>query len=298
MTNIESVERDRGVRLTLCVEGFANLIVLLVKTWAGLSTGSFAILSDAVHSLADLGNNALALVAQRLAREPPDRDHPYGHRKFESLAVFVLATLLAVLAIEIPLRSIGRDASTVTQHGWGLAAMLGVLAVNSTLALWEGWRAHRLDSDLLRADASHTASDVFTTIATITGWQFAASGTLWVDSVASFAVAGLILLLAYRLFRHSIPVLVDRAVADPDEVAAALLRVSGVHEARRVRSRTGANGPRIDVVISVAPELATRDSHAIADTIERVVREQFGADEVNVHVEPDACSRIPHPLRK
>ena len=166
--------------------------------------------------------------------------------------------------------------------------MLGVLAVNTALASWEGWRAHQLDSDLLRADASHTLSDVFTTVATIAGWQFAASGNLWVDSMASFAVAGLILLLAYRLFQHSIPALVDRAAADPDEVSAALLRVSGVREARRVQSRTGANGPRIDVVISVAPELATRDAHAIADAIERVIREQFGADEVSVHVDPDA----------
>jgi len=287
MTRAESAARDRGIHLTLYIEGSANLAVLLVKTWAGIATGSFAILSDAVHSLADLGNNALALVAARLSREPPDRDHPYGHRKFESLAVFVLAVLLAVLAVELPLRSIGRDVSAVTQHAGGLVAMLGVLAVNALVAAWEGWRARELDSDLLRADASHTFSDVITTIATIAGWQFAAAGLLWVDTAASFAVAGLVLLLAYRLFQHSVPALVDRAAADPDEVSAALLSVRGVREARRVQSRTGADGPRIDVVISVAPELATRDAHAIADAIERVVREQFGAEEVSVHVEPD-----------
>ena len=98
--------RERQVRRTLLVEGLANLLVLVAKTAVGVATSSAAVIGDAVHSLADLANNAVALVALRLAVAPPDREHPYGHRRYESLAVFLLATLLAVLAVEVALRSL------------------------------------------------------------------------------------------------------------------------------------------------------------------------------------------------
>jgi cation diffusion facilitator family transporter len=239
-----------------------------------------------VHSLADLGSNGFALAAAHISSEPPDRDHPYGHRKFETLAVFVLATLLSVLAIEIAVRSLGRESSSVTTDSQSLALMLGVLAVNVSITLWEGWRAHQLDSDLLRADTRHTLSDVLTTVAVIAGWQLSAAGVPWLDSVMSFIVAALILFLAYGLFQRSIPVLVDSAAADPDEVSRLLYQLSGVEQTRRVRSRRSADGPRVDVVIGVDSTMSTAESHNIADAVERSIRDQFGASEVIVHVEP------------
>ena len=95
--------REAQVRRVLYLEAGANAAVLAAKVVAGLATGSLAILSDAAHSLTDLGNNALALSLMRLAGQPPDREHPYGHRKFETLAVFGLASLLAVTAFELGL---------------------------------------------------------------------------------------------------------------------------------------------------------------------------------------------------
>lgn len=288
---MEAVARDRDIRTTLWLEGSANLLVLIVKTIAGLTTGSYAILADAVHSLADLGSNGLALAAAHISSEPPDRDHPYGHRKFETLAVFVLATLLSVLAIEIAVRSLSAETSGVTTDARSLALMLGVLGVNVSITLWEGWKARQLDSDLLRADSRHTLSDVLTTVLVIVGWQISAAGAHWLDSVMSILVAALIVFLAFGLFRRSIPVLVDGAAADPDEVSKLLRRLSGVRQASRVRSRHSADGPRVDVVVGVDETLSTAESHAIADSVERSIGEQFGASEVIVHIEPVAKER-------
>ena len=282
------VERDRRIRKILVVEALANLGVLTAKAIVGLATGSSAVLTDAIHSLADLANNGVALVAFRLASAPPDREHPYGHRKFETLAVFGLALLLSVLAVEIALRALEFGEREVVRHGWSLAVMLGVLGANCGVALWEGRWARRLDSELLRADARHTFSDVLTTAAVIVGWQCAARGYPWLDTAFTLGVAALILHLAYGLFRRAIPVLVDEIAADPDELAAAVQSVPGVRITRRVRSHRSGPSAIVDVVVAVDPGLSTTASHAIADEIEALLRERFSTGDVTVHVEPDA----------
>ncbi len=267
-------------------EGLANLAVMLVKGTVGFNTGSIAVIGDAIHSLADFANNVVAFIATRIASAPPDPEHPYGHQKFETLAVFGIATLLSVLAIEIILGALDRDPREVSTEGWGLALMLGVLVVNVSIAIWENRWARRLDSDILRADARHTVSDVLTTVAVIAGWQLAANGYRWLDALASIAVAVMILYLAYGLFKKAIPVLVERSIANPEALSSAASAVAGVEETRRVRSRQGGSGPTIDLVVSVDPDLSTADSHAIADEIERVISEKFSVTDVTVHIEP------------
>ena len=275
------------IRNVLLVEGACNLVVLIAKTTVGFMTGSLALLGDAIHSLADLANNVVALVVVRIASEPPDREHPYGHQKFETLAVFGLAMLLVVLAIEIVIRAIDRSDREVVQTGWGLAVMLGVLVVNTGLAVWERRWAQKLGSQILNADAQHTFADVMTTIVVITGWQLAARGYPWLDTVFALLVALLVMYLAYGLFRRAVPVLVDSISHEPEEIVEILRDVDGVRKVRRVRSRWVGSKPAVDVVIAVAPELPTSAAHEIADAIEQVLLEKFSMDDVTVHIEPD-----------
>lgn len=223
--------RERAVRQTLLVEGLSDVLVLGAKITVGIATSSAAVISDAIHSLADLANNGVALVAMHLAAAPPDREHPYGHRRYESLAVFLLATLLAALAVELVLRSFG-GTREVSRQGWSLAVMIGVLGVNIAVAVWETRRARELDSDLLRADSRHTISDVLVTALVIAGWQLATRGYVWLHTALTLAVSVLILWLAYGLFRRAVPVLVDQIAVDPDELAAAVAAVPGVRAAR------------------------------------------------------------------
>lgn len=287
MTQREAMERARAVKRVLLIEASVNFVVMVAKASAGFATGAGVLLGDAVHSLADLANNGVALVASRLARDPPDAEHPYGHAKFETLAVFGLGTLLAVLALEIALGALAREPRSITHTDWALALMLGVLLVNTGLATWENRWARRLDSDLLRADAGHTVSDVLTTVAVIVGWQLAAAGYAWLDRLFTLGMAALVLALAWRLFQRAIPVLVDHAAADPEEVARTVRSIRGVRGARRIRSQHAAGNPRIDVVATVDGELSTRDSHEIASAIERSLAARFGARDVTVHVEPE-----------
>lgn len=283
--------RDRRVQQIILIEGAANLLVLTIKALVGFSTGSLAVLSDAVHSLTDVSNNIVAWVVIRLSNRPPDREHPYGHRKFETLAVFGLATLLTVLALELALHAVRREEPEIVHDNLGLVLMLIVLGVNIALATWQRAWAKRLKSDILLADASHTFADVLTTIVVIAGWQLSAAGYAWLDAVCALGVAALVLYLAYSLFRRAIPVLVDQIAVVPELLAEAVRTVPGVRQVRRIRSRWVGSARAVDLVVSVDPTMSTNESHAIADAIEALVESQFEVDDITVHIEPDVRAK-------
>ena len=280
-------ERDRQVRRVIIIEGLANVAVLALKLVVGVSTGSLAVFGDALHSLSDVANNAVAWFVVRISSQPPDRDHPYGHRKFETLAVFVLATLLTVLGIELALGALRREAQPTVGDPWTLPLMLGVLAINVALASWEGAWARRLSSDILGADARHTFADVLTTIVVIAGWQLSAHGYPWIDTVCAIAVAGFVLALAFGLFRRAIPILVDSIAVEPEAVGDVAGAVHGVRRVKTVRSRSTGGSTAIDMVVTVDSGITAAAAHAIADAIEEELRTQLSVEDVTIHVEPD-----------
>jgi cation diffusion facilitator family transporter len=275
------------VRYVLIVEGSCNLVVFLTKASVGFATGSFAVLGDALHSLADVANNVVALIVVRIASAPPDREHPYGHQRFETLAVFGLAVLLAVLAFEIVVRAIESHDREVLDNGWGLVVMFAVLGTNIFLSSWERHWARKLNSQILNADAQHTFADVLTTVAVIVGWQLSARGYGWLDTAFALLVAGLVMYLSYGLFRRAIPGLVDRISHEPEEITAALEQLDGVREVHRVRSRWVGTKPAVDVVITVAADMPTNEAHDIADAVEQALLEALSIEDVTVHIEPD-----------
>jgi cation diffusion facilitator family transporter len=279
-------DRHSKVKRVILIEGAANLCVLIAKTIVGLSTGSLAILGDALHSLTDLANNVVAWIVVHLSRMPADREHPYGHRKFETLGVFFLASLLVVLAFELGLNAIRKDDAVIASSPLDLGVMFSVLGINIGIAWWQRRWAQRLKSDILLADASHTFSDVMVTLTVIAGWQLSAMGYPWLDRLCALGVAGLILYLAYTLFKRAIPTLVDQYAIDPDVLIAAVKEVKGVRKVVRVRSRWIGPSPAVDLVIGVDPELPTTESHEISDRVELLIENRFHITDVSIHVEP------------
>ena len=290
--------RDAAVRRVLVIEGAMNLVVLVAKAAAGLVTGSLALLSDALHTLTDLGNNVIAFLVMRHAGRPPDHNHPYGHRKFETLAVFGLAMLLVVLAVELILRALVSDREPVVSHPGALLVMGAAVVVNLAISLWERRRARALQSDILAADALHTLADVVTTIVVVAGWQLAAHGHAWAETVATLGVAAFVLVLSYGLFRRAVPVLVDEGVEDPEAIREALREVAGVRQVRRVRSRWLGDQAYADVVVAVDDHLSTEDGHAIADRVEAALAEAFGIRDASVHLEPVGTPGPTRPPRR
>ena len=194
---------------------------------------------------------------------------------------------MTVLGIELALGAIRREPQPISRDAWALATMIGVLCVNVVVSLWEGSRARQLKSDILLADARHTLVDVLMTVAVIVGWQVAARGHLWLDSVFAVGVSLLVLYLAWGLFARAIPVLVDEAAIDPEAATGVVLGVDGVRSVKRLRSRRIGGATAVDLTITVDAQLSTSQAHEIADRIETALRQQLYAQDVTVHVEPE-----------
>ncbi len=292
MSKIDNPLRDKYVQRVILLEGFANLVVLTIKAIVGFSTGSMAVLADAIHSLTDIFNNIVAWIVVRQSAMPADREHPYGHRKFETLAVFGLASLLVVLAFEIASGAVSQEEAVVESEPWALGLMIFVLVANITISSVQRYWARRLNSDLLLADASHTFSDVLITLIVIIGWQLSAMGYVWLDRLCALGVAGLVFYLAYSLFKRVIPVLVDQFAVDPVLLNKTIHSVHGVCDVVRVRSRWIGSSCAVDMIITVDSTLSTEASHKIADNIEKLIEEQFQVTDISIHIEPESSNQL------
>jgi cation diffusion facilitator family transporter len=250
------------------------------------------VIADAVHSLTDLANNLFAWLAVKIAESPADSSHPYGHQKFEQLAVFALASLLTIVAFEVIVNAVKRFGQPVEQSMLGLVILIFSLLINVGLTLWEGYWAKRLDSEILHADATHTLSDVLTSAVVIIGWQLAARGYYWIDTFFALIVSSIIFYLAFKLFQRAIPVLVDQSRFPPEELKAAVNNIPAVITVGNLRSRDTGKGQVADVTVTVSANLSTVESHQIADQIERVLADKFDIQDVVVHVEPDVGQEL------
>ena len=287
-------QRDKKILRIILIEGAANVLVLIAKTVIGLSTGSMAILSDAIHSLTDAANNIVAFFVVRYSGLPADREHPYGHRKFETLAVFILASILVVLSFQLAINAISKDEAPVISGDLELAIMLCVLGINILVSSWQRYWAKRLNSDILLADASHTFADVLITSGVIVGWQLSAAGYAWVDRACALAVSAFVMYLAYSLFRRAIPVLTDEYAIDPAELRELVSAIEGVEKVYNIRSRWVGNSCAVDLVISVDPGLSIEQSHDITDNIESALQQQFNVTDISIHVEPHIMDNSKH----
>ncbi|MCZ0934944.1 MAG: cation diffusion facilitator family transporter [Gemmatimonadetes bacterium] len=282
--------RHARVRRILLWVLLANVAVIAAKLIVGLRSGSIAVLGDAAHSGVDAINNVVGLVAMRLAAAPPDAEHPYGHGKFETLAALAVAAFLSVTCFELvqsAFERLIRGGAPPDLEPAMMIVLLAALVVNGAVALGEARASRRLSSDILAADARHTASDVLVTAGVLVGLAIT-DWTGWApaDAWLALAVALVVARSGYKILRETIPVLVDERAVDPREIEDVAGRVSGVRAVTRVRSRGKSVGRFAELTIRVAPEETVVSGHEIADEVERRVAAQIGFTDVTVHVEP------------
>jgi cation diffusion facilitator family transporter len=169
-----------------------------------------------------------------------------------------------------------------------LALLLATLAINIAVAWYETRQGRALDSELLLADAAHTRADVFVTIGVLIGLLFSRRGWWWVDPALAILIALFIVRIAYRLFRHAVPVLVDARAIPTGTIRAVAESVDGVRGAYGIRSRGGATAAvrYAEVTIAVDGGANVAAAHAIADQVEARLKQDLNLAAVTVHVEP------------
>lgn len=276
-------------RVLLLVLG-ANLAVVALKLFVGIRAGSLAVLGDAAHSGFDALNNVVGLVAVRAAARPPDEDHPYGHGKFETLGALAVVSFLSITAFELLQGAFGRLVSGAAPpriDGLTFWLLAVTMAFNAAVATLELRYARQLDSQILAADARHTAADVLVTLAVIGGLGLVALG--WDDADAWLAVLVALLVArgGFEILKGTIPVLVDSVAVDRERIERFVGGLDGVEGAKDVRSR-GRRGDQAfaELTIVIDGDLTVAAGHEIADRVERELKQAGGFEDVVVHVEP------------
>lgn len=286
----EANARSAQVRRILWAILGLNLGVALAKMLYGAVTRSLAMTADGFHSLFDGTSNVIGLVGIAIASRPADRDHPYGHAKYETYASAGIGLLLAVAAWRVGVESVRRlvgGGGAPEVNAGSFAVMLGTLAVNIGVATWERRAGMRLKSDLLIADASHTGSDILVSLGVIGGLAAVRAGYPIADPLLGLVVCGFIARAAVRVFHSVDQTLSDRARLDPREVESVALSVPGVLGCHDVRTRGTASHVAVDLHVQVDPEASITAGHAIAESVERAVCARFPeVSDVIAHVEP------------
>lgn len=281
--------RAHQIRRILILTFLANIAVVTGKVMAGISAHSLSVLADAAHSSVDALNNVMALALSRVAAKAPDADHPYGHRKFETLGALAIVAFLSITVFQLIEQAIKRLASggVVPEVTPVVIAVMATSAMVSFLvASYEERYGHRLHSEILLADASHTKSDVYASVAVLGGIGVVGLGYPQADAIITLLVALVIARAGWRIIRRAVPILVDERAVAEDAVRMAALGTPGVVDCYAVRSRGHATDVFVELTISVSPTLNVQEGHVIADHVEHRVMADVGAREVIVHVEP------------
>lgn len=280
--------RQDRVRRVLARVLVFNLIVGVAKLVVGWSSGVISMVADGFHSMTDSASNVIGLVGIAVSSRPPDRDHPYGHRKFETLATLGIGALLAVTALEV-LRSLWErlhSGGSPEATRLGFAVILITLAINLIVTFYERRQGRRLGSDLLRADAAHTGSDVLTSLAVLASLVATRAGYPQLDVAAALVITGFIGWTAFKILRKSGLLLADTAIVPAARIREAALGVEGVESVHKIRSRGRPATGHADLHVQVAADLRIDEAHLIGHRVAARVRAEVGFRDVLVHVEP------------
>ncbi len=281
--------RFRQIRNVLWRVLLLNLSIALTKLIVGLLTGTLAMIADGIHSLIDTSANLIGIFGAAIAGRPPDADHPYGHRRFETLSTLAVGGLLVVAAWEILKASIDHllSHSDATATPVSFAVMIFSMLVNLITTRYSRFHAAALHSDVLWAGAVESRSDLVISLSVLFGLAATALGFTGFDTLIALLIVGWIIYTAYGILRKTTLILTDAVAVNPDDIQRITLQVAGVDKVIRVRSRGAADAVYADIDVQVEPATTADHTAAIAAEIESRVRAAFtGIAEVEVHFAP------------
>jgi cation diffusion facilitator family transporter len=272
----------------------SNTVLILLKLVAGTLTGSVAILTEAMHSSIDLIASLVAFVSVRIADEPADEGHSYGHEKVENLAAAFEALLILVGSAVIAFEAVRRLVSGGSTHTLGIGiGVIGFSAVANLIVsgvIARGGR--RTGSPALEGDAAHLRTDAMSSLAVLGALVLVqVTGAQWIDPVAALVVAAVIVFTGLRLLVRSGEVLVDQALpAEEIEVIRHAIEsfdddaIIGFHE---LRTRRGGSKRYVDVHIQFRHGSSLEQAHRTAHDLQDQIAAALGGADVLIHLEPE-----------
>ena len=268
---------------------FLNLLVAFAKIVLGSYTGAVSIVSDGFHSLTDSASNVVGLVGISIARQPPDADHPYGHRKYETMASVGILIFLIIVMVEVVSSAVDRvlHGGTPKVFPEGIALMTATLVINLIVVAYESRAGKRLNSELLLADAKHTRSDVLTTVAVIGALIGVWAGHPLLDPIAALFVAAFIGHACWEIAQQASRVLGDATVIAEADVRAVVAAVPEVLGCEKIRTRGSADHAFLDLHLWLNGDTPLVEAHSTSHVVKDLLMTRFPhLVDVVIHIEP------------
>jgi len=267
----------------------SNSLLIIMKIVAGIISGSVSIISEAIHSMMDLVAAVIAFFSVRISDTPPDREHPYGHGKYEnvsgvieSVLIFIAATLIIIEAVKRLLVH-----KSVESLEIGSLVMLVAAVVNTIVSRRLYKTARKTGSVALEADALHLKTDVYTSLGVGVGlFLIWITGLHFLDPVIAILVASFILFEAWKLLKKAYEPLLDTALDDED--IRIIREVVSQHSLKlhNLRTRKAGNYKFADMHLEMSPDSSLGEVHNLCNMIEEEVKKKIPYIDVQIHVEP------------
>jgi len=266
-----------------------NTALFIVKLWAGMLTGSVAMIADAWHTLSDTLTSGVVILGTWISGKPADEGHPFGHGRAESIAAIVISTLLAIVGVKFFVDSIEQlIAKNIVTFGMtGVIVFLISALVKEALAQFAIRYGKKLQAQSVIADGWHHRSDAVASFLIVIG-AFLGKWLWWIDSVMGIAVSILILMAAYDIFRSTSDLLIGRQLDHSleEEVRQIIVqKLPGILNAHHFHLHEYGSHKELTFHVSIDGKSSLEDAHRLVDELEKLVNQKLGV-EVTIHIDP------------
>ena len=267
-----------------------NLAVALAKIGFGYFSGAVSVLSDGFHSLIDASSNIVGLIGIRAASQPPDADHPYGHRKYETVASGAFVGFTALVMLEVLRNAFNHFAGKAPEHAItaaSFAVMVVTVVINLLVIRYESREAKRLSSEMLAADAMQTRADVWSSLTVIVALAGTRFGWPILDPIGALVVAAFIGYGGWKIFNATTGILSDRVVMPDTDVEQVVMSVPGVLGCHQIRTRGSEDHVFLDLHVWLPADMPLVEAHDISHVVKDKLMTRYPkiADAI-IHIEP------------
>lgn len=292
------MDREKEIRNITLWGAFVNVVLTVFKILAGVLGRSSAMIADGVHSLSDLLSDVVVLVFTRISSKGQDRDHSFGHGKFETLATLIISILLVAVGANLlssGVRNIiGVINGEILERPGYVALIAAVVSIVAKEIIYHATvrTGRKTGSTAVIANAWHHRSDAFSSVGSLIGIGGAlVLGDKWtvLDPLASCVISVAIIVVAVKMAMPSLAELLEASLPEEieDEILATASSVEGVNDVHELKTRRNGMSFIIDAHIAVDPDISVVEAHDIATNVENALRERYGREtQINIHVEP------------
>ncbi|MFH1853699.1 MAG: cation diffusion facilitator family transporter [Candidatus Omnitrophota bacterium] len=266
-----------------------NWLVAFSKVIYGIMTKCASMTADGFHSFGDGASNIIGLVGIWAASMPRDEDHPYGHKKFETIATLGIPVILFIASFNIIREAVSRMIHPVTPDVTTLSFILMAvtICINIFVMRYEYKKGRQLSSDILVCDSMHTKSDIFASLIVIGTLISIKLGFSFLDTVVSGIIAMLIAKSGIDIIKTSSNVLCDANVLAKAAINEAVKGIPGVTSVHKIRTRGRQDDIHVDLHVITDAKMRVDQAHELSHKIESALKRKIsGVTDVSVHVEP------------